>query len=71
MLPVVPYNTSKVQKPANNTPRYQFTNEEPSMCKKNSMGPPVGVPLSFKRRLVKPYTVSVVNCEQDPSNYTT
>lgn len=67
VLPVVSCNTSKVSRPTNNTPRYQFNNEEPSTSKKNSMGPPLGVPLIAKRRLVKTADINY-NCEQDLLN---
>lgn len=63
VLPVASYNTSKISRHTNNTPRYQFNNEEP-MSKKNSMGPPLGVPFGTKRRLVE---TSDINCEQDLS----
>ncbi|XP_026327667.1 mutS protein homolog 4-like [Hyposmocoma kahamanoa] len=52
VLPVASYNTLKVSRPTNNTPRYQFNNEEPTTSKNNSMGPPMGVPLSTKRRFL-------------------
>lgn len=64
VLPVALYNTYKVTRSTNSIPRYQFNNEEPSTSKKNSMGPPLGVPFGPKRRLVK--TVDF-NYEQDIS----